>query len=284
MKLNFLKKIDSIRIILLGLGMILGLSFILYPFFSQLYYDYYFSIEVDDFQKDIENSNFQGSKRENIKLAESYNEALEPNLRWSDPYTEKERRDGIKTYAKMLEVKEKVGVLYIPKINLSLPVYAGTNETILQKGAGHLEGTSLPVGGKNTHTVLTAHRGLPKSRLFTDLDKLDLNDIFYVETIAGELFYKVDKIQIVKPDETEAIKIIEDKDYVTLLTCTPYMINSHRLLVRGIRIPNPSEKVKDILEEEKDLSYYWLTYKYYALLIFIIVIIYSIVIFKYRNV
>lgn len=207
-------------------------------------------------------------KEESVKQAEAYNEALEPNLGWIDPYSETEREEGVGIYAEMLKVKEKIGIVHIPKINLSLPLYAGTAESILQKGVGHLEGSSLPVGGINTHSVVTAHRGLPEARLFTDLDKMELGDVFSVETMAGELFYKVDEVVVVEPHETDRVKIVEGEDYVTLLTCTPYMINSQRLLVRGTRTdPPPADPGEVKKDQEKDFMYYLNTYWYYFLII-----------------
>lgn len=263
----------------MGLGIILGLAFVLYPFFSQLYYDRSFNSEVDSFQQALKAIDPPELKKENVKKAEAYNEALEPNLRWVDPYSEEERGKGVEIYAKMLQVREKIGVLHISKLNLVLPIYAGTNETILQKGVGHLEGTSLPVGGENTHSVLTAHRGLPEARLFTDLDQLKVGDIFSAETMAGELFYEVDQVQVVEPTQTDTVKIVEGEDYLTLLTCTPYMINSHRLLVRGKRIPAPPiEVVEQIKEEqEKGFMYYLNTYWHYFLIIFLTLVVVIIV-------
>lgn len=131
-----------------------------------------------------------------------------------------------------------MGYITIEKLNVELPIYHGTSETVLSMAVGHMEGSSLPVGGKSTHSVLSAHRGLPNSRLFTDLDKLEEGDVFTI-TILNEMFtYQVDQITIVLPDQFEDILITEGEDYCTLLTCTPYGINSHRLLVRGTRIEN----------------------------------------------
>lgn len=263
------EKLSTHRMLVLGVGIFLGLAFILYPFFSQLFYDQDASSEVTDFQETVEAIDPPELKQENVKRAEAYNEALEPNLRWIDPYSEEEREEGVEIYAEMLKVKEKIGVIHIPKINLSLPLYAGTAESILQKGVGHLEGTSLPVGGLNTHSVITAHRGLPEARLFTDLDKMEIGDIFSAETMAGELFYKVDEIITVEPHETDRVKIIEGEDYLTLLTCTPYMINSHRLLVRGTRTdPPPEEELEELKKvQEKNFMYYLSTYWHYFLII-----------------
>lgn len=259
------------RKVILVLGVLLGIGFILYPFLSQLYYDQTSASSVDDFREAVEAITPSKQQEESVRLAEAYNEALDPNLGWVDPYTDEERSEGMQTYARMLELREKIGVVNIPKINVSLPIYAGTSERVLQRGAGHLEGTSLPVGGPNTHAVITAHRGLPEARLFTDLDQMEVGDVFSVETMAGELFYEVDEILVVEPTDTDTIMIIEDKDYLTLLTCTPYMINSHRLLVRGVRTDAPPEEILDEIkdEQEKGMMYYLQTYWYYFVIILV---------------
>lgn len=160
---------------------------------------------------------------------------LDPS-RLADPYTDMEKA-GRAEYARMLEVEEMVGHIRIPKIKVDIPIRAGSSEDVLQQGAGHLEGTSLPIGGDSTHTVITAHRGLPNAKLFRNLDQLAYGDIFYITNIKETIAYKVDKIQVVEPSDFEPVLVVERKDYATLLTCTPYMINSHRLLVRGVRIP-----------------------------------------------
>lgn len=255
----------KIKKILLFVGTILGLGIMFYPLFSQIYYDIESQVRSDHFADEVKETYVPSQIQENLELAKAYNEALAPNLSWNDPYTDEERSKGVQNYAKMLEVQEKIGVVHIPSISLSLPIYAGTNERILQKGVGHLEGTSLPIGGENTHSVLTAHRGLPQARLFTDLDKLKLKDIFSVTTINGDVFYEVDQIMTITPTETDKVKIEPGKDYLTLLTCTPYMINSHRLLVRGKRItdfsPNQLERVQN--NKENAILYYIKTYALY---------------------
>lgn len=275
----------KLRGLILILGLIIGFGFILYPLVSQIYYDQEANSEVQDFQESIAAIDPPELKEENVRLAEAYNEALEPNLRWMDPYTEEEREEGLEVYAHMLEVQEKIGVVTIPKINTVLPLYAGTRESVLQRGVGHLEGTSLPVGGINTHSVITAHRGLPDARLFTDLDQMELGDIFFIESMAGELYYEVDDIIIVEPHETDKVMIVEGEDYLTLLTCTPYMINSHRLLVRGRRISAPSEEVVEEIRQEqtKDFSYYLTTYWYYFLLIVLSLIVVTAVLSSQRR-
>ena len=131
----------------------------------------------------------------------------------------------------------------IPTINVSLPLYHGTSETVLQVAAGHLEWTSLPAGGESTHMVLSGHRGLPSAKLFTDLDKMVVGDRFMIHVLDQTLTYEVDQIHIVYPNETEQLLIQESKDLCTLVTCTPYGVNSHRLLVRGHRVANDATAV-----------------------------------------
>lgn len=131
-----------------------------------------------------------------------------------------------------------MGYISIPKLNVELPLYHGTSAEVLNIACGHLEGTSLPTGGEGTHCVLSAHRGLPHARLFTDLDKMELGDTFQLTVLDRTLTYQVDQIKTVRPNETDDIQIVEGQDMCTLLTCTPYGINSHRLLVRGTRIEN----------------------------------------------
>lgn len=187
--------------------------------------------------------------QESLDLAYAYNVFLSEttgNITLEDPYTQEEKEAGLAEYARMLEVNEQMGHVQIPKIRLDAPIYAGTSEAVLQKGIGHMEGTSLPVGGESTHSVITGHRGLPSAELFTELDELEIGDKFYIEYIGGTLAYEVDQIIVVEPTDFSQITIEEGKDYMTLLTCTPYMVNSHRLLVRGHRI----EYVEAVQEKE----------------------------------
>lgn len=231
--------------LLTNLTIIAGILIISYPVVSQIYYNYQTKQEVKDFDSSAQKLTSE-DVTERIKLATAYNRSLQ-NLTITDPYTKEENAKGQAEYARMLTVHEKIGRISIPKIDVDLPIYAGSSEEVLQKGVGHLEGTSLPIGGQNTHTVLTAHTGLPNNRLFTDLDKMKVGDKFFIQNIAETLAYEVDSITVIEPTQFDSLNIVPDKDYVTLLTCTPYMINSHRLLVRGHRIPyKPSEeKVKN---------------------------------------
>lgn len=217
-----------------GLIFLVGLLIFSYPMISQKFYEIKAEDEIIEFVKQSKEINEEEINKR-MDLARAYNETLDPS-RLSDPYSKKEE-EARAYYAHMLEVNEMIGHVEIPRINQDLPIYAGTSETVLQKGCGHLEGTSLPVGGKSTHTVITAHRGLPEAVLFRYLDQLVEGDIFYIHNIQGTLAYKVDQIMVVEPTNFEPVLVQEGKDYATLLTCTPYMINSHRLLVRGYRIP-----------------------------------------------
>lgn len=226
---------------------VLGLLIALYPIISNYYYTVENNNEIKDFNEAVSE---MPSKEvlERIELAKAYNDTLDPS-RLADPYTEREKK-GVENYARMLEVREKIGFIDVPKINQQIPVYAGTSEDVLQHACGHLEGTSLPVGGKDTHSVITAHRGLPQVKLFRDLDKMEVGDIFFFTNVKETLAYKVDQILVVEPWDFEPVLVVEGKDLMTLLTCTPYMINSHRLLVRGHRVPYVPE-VKEEIERAK---------------------------------
>lgn len=155
--------------------------------------------------------------------------------------------DHFSTYSTTLDVTGTgiMGYITIPRIGVELPIYHGTSDAVLQVAAGHLEGTSLPVGGESTHAVISAHRGLPSAKLFTNLDQLEVGDTFTITVLDRTLTYEVDNISIILPTETDSLKVSEGKDYVTLMTCTPYGINTHRLLVRGRRITTP-DKLKHI--------------------------------------
>lgn len=247
------KKKKRKRNLVLGGVFLLGFLIAIYPVISQLYYRQVATREVESFDTK-RNELDEAELKERLELAHAYNRTLDPT-RMADPFTEKEEA-GRREYAKMLEIGEKIGHVEIPQINEDLPVYAGTGEDILQKGAGHLEGSSLPVGGKNTHAVVTAHRGLPTAKLFRELDKLRKGDVFLYHNIEGVLAYEVDQILTVEPTNFEPVLVQEGEDLMTLLTCTPYMINSHRLLVRGHRIPyKPEAEITRRATGTSDASY-----------------------------
>lgn len=240
---------------------ILGILVVLFPIVSQVSYYLASHQQINQFEHKAAVIDRSAIERR-ISLAKAYNDAISRHPSLSDPFTSKEKA-GLREYARMLEVNEQIGHVAIPKIGVDLPVYAGTSAAVLEKGGGHLEGTSLPIGGKTTHAVLTAHRGLPMARLFTDLDKMKKGDYFYVTNLKETLAYRVDRIMVIEPSQLDAVSIEEGKDYVTLLTCTPYMINSHRLLVRGVRVSLTSQQAK------KKCSSTMTSYPYYRWLIYL---------------
>lgn len=236
------------RTIIIVMIFILGLGIFCFPIISNLIYERA-SRRVDQNFNDSVAKIDDSEIKEKLNLAYAYNDYLS-GIKGSgalkDPYTSEEKNAGVKEYARMLEVNEQIGYIVIPKIGLNAPLYAGTSEKVLQQGIGHMEGTSLPVGGNYTHAVLTGHRGLPTASLFTHLDRLEIGDKFYIKNIGGTLAYQVDQIKTVEPTDFSDLAIVPGHDYVTLLTCTPYMINSHRLLVRGHRI----DYVEAVMEKE----------------------------------
>ena len=153
-----------------------------------------------------------------------------------------EAEDTGTSYVDLIDVGESLGYITIPKIDVNLPIYEGTSDDVLLKGVGHLEGSSYPLGGESTHSVLTGHRGLAEAVLFTDLDKLETGDKFYLHIMDEVLAYRVDQVKVVLPEETDDLTIVQGQDYCTLVTCTPYAINTHRMLVRGIRVPYNGEE------------------------------------------
>ncbi len=248
---------------------ILGLAIMTYPMISNWYYRIESNNQVADYKEARDLLSDEEIQRR-LRLAKIYNDNL-GNVTPKDPYSEEEKHKAIENYAQMLELRTKIGVISIPSIDVELPIYAGTNEEILQKGAGHLEGTSLPIGGESTHTVITAHSGLPSARLFTDLQKVKMGEKFYIDNIAGTLAYEVDHIDVIDPSDFSQLLVVPEKDYATLLTCTPIMINTHRLIVRGHRVPyvpEVDEKVKE--DKGKNLG---IDKRLIILLIFAIIIL-----------
>lgn len=227
------KKSTFSNIILIG-AFLIGLSLLLYPTVSNYWNSIhqsqaiatYTGVVVDTTDEDKEKM-WQDAVVYNKRLASS-------SQMWK--LTDSERM----VYEQMLNVSE-TGVMCcvdIPDIKVSLPVYHGVEESVLQIGIGHLEGSSLPVGGKSTHCVISGHRGLPSAKLFSNLDKLEEGDIFTLTVLDEILTYEIDQIRIVEPEDVSELEIVQGKDYCTLVTCTPYGVNSHRLLVRGHRIEN----------------------------------------------
>lgn len=230
----------KIRVIFCVIIFITGLGIASYPFISNMVAQRHASQVVKDYETNVEEMDEE--KIDAMKeAAKKYNEQLSNVVSVDD---ENENNEQGESYADLLNIGESLGYITIPKIDVNLPIYNGTSQDVLSKGVGHMEQSSYPLGGESTHCVLTGHRGLPSAVLFTDLDKLEIGDEFYLHVLDEILAYKVDQIKVVEPNESGDLEIIEGKDYCTLVTCTPYAINSHRLLVRGERTEYKGEQDK----------------------------------------
>ena len=222
--------------ILLVLILVVGMFLLLYPTFSDWWNDMHSSRAIADYDEIMANMSDEDYSHL-FDAAKEYNKAL-AELSYPLMYY-----DQVPGYKDLLDITGTgiMGYITIEKIDVNLPIYHTTDEAVLQIAVGHVEGSSLPTGGAGTHCVLSAHRGLPSARLFTDLDKLEVGDTFVLTVIDLTLTYRVDQILIVEPHEVDALYAVDGEDYCTLVTCTPYGVNSHRMLVRGTRTEN--EKV-----------------------------------------
>ena len=224
-------------VILLTLGFLIGVSVLLYPAFSNYWNAKTQSRAIVDYESVLEHLEPEDYS-EVFQEAYEYNEALRMV---KCPFRDFKEVPGYYEALK-IEGTDIIGYIKIDKIGVEIPIYHGTSEKVLNRGVGHLEGSSLPVGGKSTHSVMSAHRGLPSAKLFTDLDRLEYGDTFQIIVLDQVLNYQVDQIKTITPKEFDDLLIEEGKDYCTLFTCTPYGINTHRLIVRGIRIETMKEK------------------------------------------
>ena len=226
--------------LLLAAAFLAGLSLLLYPTVSDYWNSLHASKAVADYDQEVRQLD-QGRYDALLDAAREYNRTLLD--RSSGYYLTDDQKA---RYDSLLNVDGGgiMGYIEIPTIKLSLPIYHGTDEDVLQIAVGHLDWSSLPVGGESTHCVLSGHRGLPSAKLFTNLDQLVEGDAFVIRTLDEVLTYEVDQILIVEPDDVSALSIEEGKDLCTLVTCTPYGVNSHRLLVRGHRVANQSEAIR----------------------------------------
>lgn len=234
--------------LVIGIIFLAGLSLLLYPFVANQWNNYRQKQLISGYEQVVsdkeaaEGIDYDAER----KKAEDYNEALLPCV-LPDSFALAESSGVDPVYMNTLNIAgdEMMGSVEIPKINIKIPIYHTTEEDVLNKGAGHLEGSSLPVGGANTHAVISAHRGLSSASLFTDLDQMKVGDHFLLHVLDETLCYEVDKISVVKPEDTSALAVEDGQDLVTLLTCTPYGVNTERLLVRGHRVPYVEEEVKE---------------------------------------
>lgn len=224
-------------VLFMTIGFLVGICVLLYPSFSSYWNSKTSSRVIDDYEEVLEELEV-ADYSDLFDAAHAYNQALYAT---SFPLTDYEEVPGYLDTLK-IEGTAIMGYIQIDKINLELPLFHTTSDKVLNSGVGHLEGSSLPVGGPSTHSVLSAHRGLPSAKLFTDLDRLEPGDTFTITILDQVLTYQVDKVKVIQPNEVDDLLIKEGKDYCTLLTCTPYGINTHRLLVRGIRIETIEEK------------------------------------------
>lgn len=234
--------------LIIGFIFLAGLSLLLYPFVANQWNNHRQKQLISSYEQCVSDKDAAHEIDYDAELqkAKAYNEALLPSI-LPDSFAVAQASEEDKTYMDALNIAgdEVMGIVEIPKINIKLPIYHTTDEEVLKQAAGHLEGSSLPVGGESTHAVISAHRGLPSASLFTDLDQLKKGDHFLIHVLNETLCYEVDKISVVKPEETSSLAVEEGQDLVTLLTCTPYGVNTERLLVRGHRVPYVEQEVAD---------------------------------------
>ena len=247
------KKKGSFSTILLTLILLAGFSVMLYPTVSDWWNSRHASQAIANYVDAVADMD-EDVKREMLEAAAAYNASLSPGVHFK--HSDEEYAE----YESLLDLTGTgiMGYVQIPSIDVNLPVYHGTEESVLQVAVGHRAGSSLPVGGEGSHCVLSGHRGLPTARLFTDLDDMGMGDLFTVSALDEVFTYEVDQIRIVLPEEVDELGIVPGKDYCTLVTCTPYGVNTHRMLVRGHRIDNLDKKAVVVVtaEAQRIPSYY----------------------------
>ena len=224
-------------VIFLTLGFLVGICILLYPAFSSYWNSKTQSRAITNYESVLENLKPEDYAAI-FENAHAYNKAL---YETDFPLTDYPDVPGYNDTL-CITGNDMIGYLKIDRIGVELPIYHGTSDSVLSRGVGHLQGSSLPVGGENTHSVMSAHRGLPSAKLFTDLDRMEIGDTFQIVVLDQVLTYQVDQIKVITPREISDLQIVEGMDYCTLFTCTPYGINTHRLLVRGVRIETMKEK------------------------------------------
>ena len=246
------RKLKNIGLVLLFL---IGLSILLYPTFSNLWNTWRNDQLISEYSQSIQEIP-EADYSEMWEAAREYNRQHTENVIIDvfDKENEKEYEMS-HPYDVLLDPSGNgiMGYINIPKINIQLAIYHGVGEHSLENGVGHIEGTSLPIGGESTHAVLSAHRGLPQAKLFTDLDQMEIGDTFFITVLDQKIAYQVDQIKTVLPEETDDLAIVKGEDYCTLVTCTPYGVNSHRMLVRGKRVELSQDQEKQIEEEQEQI-------------------------------
>ena len=245
------RKLIRIVLVLVGIGILV------YPSLSQFLTQQNSSRVISNYDDTVKNTN-KDKMDAMLEEAREYNRLLASSTVSQDQSKAPDASLSLTDYNRILSLDSSgmIGYISIPKINSTARILHGTDESVLQTSIGHLQSTSLPVGGAGTHSVLVGHRGLPTAALFTDLDRLVKGDVFYIKVLDQTLCYTVDRISTVLPDELDDLSIEKDKDYVTLVTCTPYGVNSHRLLVRGVRTPF-DEKQEIPVFAVSDIDCFW---------------------------
>lgn len=268
------KKKKSIALIIISTSSILllliALLSVLYPTISYIANDMTDIIAVNSYT-DITNVLTENEKESYISEAKKYNNKI-AQLDITESF--KDYNETINGYDNILNIDNNVmGSVNIPKINITLPIYHGTSEDVLSEGAGHLSNTSFPIGGSDTHAVISAHTAYPGKIFFDDLPKLEENDVFYIDILGDTLVYKVIKKEIVDPDNVEGLKIVEGKDYVSLVTCYPYAVNTHRLIVTGERMADNKTENNSVLIKDVGQINYLQRYKLLFIILFILILI-----------
>lgn len=239
------KKKSNLSTIILVLIIVVGMVIMLYPSVSDWWNRKHMSQAIESYVEQVENLD-DDKKIKFIEEATEYNNSLSTGVHF---FSEERNPEEYEKYLQTLDITGTgiMGYIQIPSVNINLPIYHGTSDAVLQVAVGHIAGSSLPVGGRGTHAILSGHRGLPSAKLFTDLDQLIIGDVFMVNVLNETFTYQVDQIRTVLPEEVSDLAIVDGKDYVTLVTCTPYGVNSHRMLVRAHRIDNLPDEVREIL-------------------------------------
>lgn len=238
--------------IFISISLIIVVAIFIYPSVSNYIYTEKADKIIESYNKAV-NDMSKDEIEKRMEVAHKYNNAViygeKYKYKIKDPYRENQKRDEFGNYSKMLEINGIIGYISIPEINVKLPVYSGGSQEIIEDGIGHIRESTLPVGGKNTHSILAGHRGTVKAKFFLELNKLKLGDKFFINNAGGKMAYEVDQIKVIEPDDFRDMQVERGQDYVTLITCTPYLTNTKRLIVRGHRTAYSEED--EIREREK---------------------------------
>lgn len=264
------------RKVIIGLIFVIGLAIFSYPMIANMFSTSAHHIVIIDYQDTVDKLD-EDKKTDIVRKGKEHNEKLnDEEMDFIDPFANGTDKSGNESYYDALNIGEAMGTLRVNKIKIDLPIYHGTNERVLSRGVGHLENTSLPLGNNGEYSVLTAHRGLPSSKLFRNIDKMNVGEKFTIQILDELMTYNIFDIDIVLPNETDWLKIDENKNIVTLLSCEPYMINTHRMLVKGELISK--EKIKEIDKKEKtNKSNEYIIYRVVGVVILLVAIMIIIV-------